>query len=121
MTDVSAKIENAPKEEEVVVDSEPVAEALAEDAWAPAEGVKTKFNDWSPEDWAVFHLQDFGDTILLDEDGQSGWSGDLVSCELRVDPSVTSAMDFVKMVRADAEGGQMTVEDIFNKYCVGSY
>ncbi len=103
---------DALKEEEVVKEMPRFG-----DEWKPVEGVRTKPNDWSKDDQKYFGLADFGDKTLMDEDGVGEWAVDLVSCELKVDPSVTSAVDFVKMVRADALSGQMSVDDIFKKYC----
>ena len=106
------KIEDALKEEEVVKEMPRFG-----DEWKPVEGVRTKPNDWSKDDQRWFGLADFGDKTLMDEDGVGGWAVDLVCCDLKVDPSVTSAKDFANMVRADALSGQMTVDQIFAKYC----
>ena len=132
MSDVTVETTDAtPKEEvvdAVVPSEEPEAEVVAKeeiprfgDDWKPVEGVRTHLHDWSMDDQKWFGKGDFGDKTLMDEDGVGGWSCDLVNCYLKVDPSVTSAKDFVTMVRADALSGKMTVEDIFNKYCHGTY
>jgi len=114
-----------PKEEEVatseVKDDAPAAQAAVEDVWKAVPDAATTLSDWSTDDLKVFEEQDFGDTVLVDEVGEGGWGWDLVNCRLMVDPSVTSALELVKMVRADAESGGMTVADIFDKYCVDGY
>lgn len=122
MTDVTD--ETTPPKEEEVATSEVQDDAPDEpvkDVWKPVEDVATTLSDWTDDDIQVFTSQDFGDTVLLDEEGQGGWSWDLVNSRLMVDPTVTSASDFVKLVRADAEGGEMTVAQIFDKYACDGY
>ena len=124
MTDVTDET-TPPKEEEVatseVQDDAPAAQAAVEDVWKAVPDAATTLSDWSTDDLKVFEEQDFGDTVLVDEEGQGGWGWDLVNCRLMVDPTVTSAADFVKLVRADAEGGEMTVAQIFDKYACDGY
>jgi len=108
----NVKIEDALKEEEVVKE----IPRFGSD-WKAVEGTKTHPNHWSKDDQRYFGLADFGDKVLMDEGGVGEWAVDLVSCELKVDPKVTSAKDFVNMVRADALSGKMTVDQIFKKYC----
>ncbi len=110
MTDIQTT--DALKEEEVVKEIPRFG-----DEWKPVEGTKTHPNDWSEDDQKYFGLADFGDKVLMDEDGVGGWAVDLVCCELKVDPKVTSAREFATMVRADALSGKMTVDQIFAKYC----
>jgi len=130
MSDVTVQTTDATPKEEVVDAVVPSEESEAEvdkeiprfgDDWKPVEGVRTGPDDWSKDDQKWFGLADFGDKTLMDEDGVGEWGNDLVNCVLKVDPKVTSAADFAKMVRADALSGKMTVEDIFNKYCHGTY
>lgn len=124
MSDVTVETTDAtPKEEVVDADSE-AKEVVAKqeiprfgDDWKPVEGTITRPDEWSKDDIQYFYTADFGDKTLMDEDGVGEWAVDLYNCSLKVDPSVTSAKDFVTMVRADALSGTMTVDDIFKKYC----
>ena len=123
MSDVTVETTDPTPKEEVVDAEAEVEKEIPRfgDDWKPVEGTITRIHDWSMDDQKWFGLGDFGDKTLMDEDGVGGWSCDLVNCSLKVDPKVTSAKDFVTMVRADALSGKMTVEDIFNKYCHGNY
>ncbi len=124
MSDVTVETTDATPKEEVVASEEPDSEAKEVviprfgDDWKPVEGTNTHPHDWSKDDIKYFGKASWGDNILMDEDGVGEWGDDLVNCHLKVDPSVTSARDFVTMVRADAVSGKMTVDDIFKKYCV---
>ena len=121
MSDVTVETTDATPKEEVVEVSDSEAESDGAEVWAAVEGVRTAPGDWSKEDITYFGHADWGDKILKDEDGGGDWGCELINCWLKVDPSVTSASDFVTMVRNDALNGKMTVEDIFNKYVCGGY
>lgn len=120
MSDVTVETTDPTPKEEVVDAEAEVEKEIPRfgDDWKPVEGTITRPDEWSKDDIQYFYTADFGDKTLMDEDGVGEWAVDLYNCSLKVDPSVTSAKDFVTMVRADALSGKMTVDDIFNKYCV---
>ncbi len=79
---------------------------------------------WSSDDIQYFETAFatglWGDKVLKDENGEGGWSWDLVHCQL-IQDTFTDSKDLVKKVSDDVQSGDFTVEDIFNKYVVLGY